>query len=328
MNFPHDHKLYAGNHWSQGLKNGVLESADVVLVIDSDVPWIKTTFKPSSDAKVYHIDCDALKVNMSLFHIDTDLTCQADARIALQQLNNHLESIDTRDHQQSVQERAKRVSTIHDKYIDHIHSLEVKHASDDIIKPHYALSRLRAHLDKDSIVMSEGISNFRPICDVLMRSVPGTYFTSNATGLGWHGGAAIGAKLAQPDKTIVAICGDGSYLFSIPSTVHWMARKYEAPFLTVILNNRGWKSPMLSAMDVHKSGYSSKAKSDDLHVTFDPPCDHAAVAIAAGAGFGATVKRASEIDDALRKGLECVRNGRAAVIDIWLPKFNPGDPVG
>ena len=54
------------------------------------------------------------------------------------------------------------------------------------------------------------------------------------------GGAAIGTKLAAPDKTVVALSGDGCYMFSIPSTVHWMAAKYETPFLQVVYNNRGW----------------------------------------------------------------------------------------
>ena len=35
----------------------------------------------------------------------------------------------------------------------------------------------------------------------------------------------------------MSICGDGCYLFSQPSTVHWMARRYQAPFLHVVRNN-------------------------------------------------------------------------------------------
>lgn len=86
---------------------------------------------------------------------------------------------------------------------------------------------------------------------------------------------------------------------------------------------------MISNLAVHKAGHSSKmASADDLHVTFDLPVDHAQVAVAAGAGFGAAVKKASEVEAAIKKGLETVRAGRAAVIDIWLPKFQVGDVVG
>lgn len=327
MNFPHDHQLYVGNHWSEGLKNGVLDNADVVLVIDCDVPWIKGVFRPRSDAAVYHIDCDPLKVNMSLFHIDTELSCQADSKTALRQLNAHLSS-NQQISQDIISKRVEKISSIHAEYISHIASLESKPSSDEIITPHYFLSRLREHLDDNTLVLSEGISNYRPIADVLARSKPGTYFTSGATALGWHGGAAIGAKLAHPEKTVVSVTGDGSFLFSIPSTVHWMARKYDAPFLTVVLNNRGWKSPMLSAVAVHKDGHSVKATAEDLGVNFDPVVDYAGVAVAAGAGYGVTVKKVSEIDAALEKAFETVRQGRAAVVDVWLPKFEVGDRVG
>jgi acetolactate synthase I/II/III large subunit len=78
----------------------------------------------------------------------------------------------------------------------------------------------------------------------------------------------------------------------------------------------------------HMDGYASQVSSDDLHVTLDPPPDYAQVAVASGAGFGATVKKMSEIDQAIKKGLDAVNSGRAAVLDVWLPKFKPGDRVG
>ncbi|KAJ3544097.1 hypothetical protein NM208_g3237 [Fusarium decemcellulare] len=304
MNFPHNHSLYVGNQWSDSLNNGVLEGADVILVIDCDVPWIKSVFKPSAHAAIYHIDCDPLKVNMSLFHLDADIICQAAAKTALKQLNAWISRQDLSAHMESIKQRTAQASAVHDAYISGLDSLEGIPEKDDIITPHYALSRVREHIDQQTIILSEGISNYRPIRDVLKRSLPGTYFTSGATSL-------------------------GCFLFSIPSSVHWMARKYDAPFLTIILNNRGWKSPMLSALAVHKAGYSSRTSSADaLHITFDPPVDHAQVAVAAGAGYGVTVKKASELDGALKKGLETVKAGRAAVIDVWLPKFQVGDRVG
>lgn len=187
LNFPHTHKLYAGNHWSEGLPNGLLEGADVILVLDCDVPWIKSVFRPSPDAKVFHIDCDPLKVNMSLFHIDTELSCKADVLTSLEQVNSNLalprgEDADTlKAYKAGVEARTAKVAETHDAYISGIHAKEFLPADPSIITPHFALSRLRAHLPDDALVMSEGISNFRPICDVVMRSQPGTYFTSGAT---------------------------------------------------------------------------------------------------------------------------------------------------
>ena len=69
-------------------------------------------------------------------------------------------------------------------------------------------------------------------------------------------------------------------MFSQPSTVHWMARKYQTPFLQVVYNNRGWKAPKFSTLAVHPDGYASRAA--DIDVSFDPPPDYAAIAVAAG----------------------------------------------
>jgi acetolactate synthase-1/2/3 large subunit len=329
MNFPHTHPLYLGNHWSEGLHNSPLETADFVLVLDCDVPWVKMNFKPATDAKVYHIDCDPLKINMSLFHIDTELSCQANTGIALQQLNAYLTPALLSPLSTKIAPRTATLQALHDTYIADMTAKEVQPSDEEDITPHYVLSVLRSLIDDNTIVMSEGISNYRPIADVLQRSVPNSFFTSGATSLGWHGGAAIGAKLACPEKDVVSITGDGSFLFSIPSTVHWMARRYDAPFLTVILNNGGWKSPMLSAMAVDRDGFAAKMTPVSMGVGFEPEVDYSAVAVAAGAGFGVKVHKASEVAEALKRGLETVRVGkRAAVVDIRLKRFEVGDRVG
>jgi acetolactate synthase-1/2/3 large subunit len=97
-----------------------------------------------------------------------------------------------------------------------------------------------------------------------------------------------------------------------------MARRYATPFLQVIYNNGGWKSPMLSMLALHPSGHGSAAS--DVGVRFAPAPDHAAIAAAAGGAFGRTVRRPDELDAALDAALDAVRHEhRAAVLDIQLP---------
>jgi acetolactate synthase-1/2/3 large subunit len=147
---------------------------------------------------------------------------------------------------------------------------------------------------------------------------PGSLFASGGGSLGWNGGAAIGVKLARPDKLVMALTGDGSYMFSVPSSVHWIARQYGTPFLQVVYNNRGWKSPKLSALAVHPDGYASRA--NEIGVTFDPPPDYAGIAAAAGGAHAATVRRAAELETAVAGAVHVVRHERrCAVLDVWLP---------
>src|SRR5690625_5736483 len=109
---------------------------------------------------------------------------------------------------------------------------------------------------------------------------PGSIFGSGAGGLGWNGGAALGDKLADSSKTIINIVGDGCYLFSVPSSVHWMSKKYNIPFLTVIFNNNGWKSPKLSTLSLHPDGVASEM--NQFYVDFSPHADLSQIAKAAG----------------------------------------------
>ena len=125
-------------------------------------------------------------------------------------------------------------------------------------------------------------------------------------------------KLARPDQTVVALTGDGSYMFSAPSSVHWMARRYKTPFLQIVLNNGGWRSPKLSTLALHPHGYASQ--SDDIGVAFDEPPDYSGIAAAAGGAFAGIVKRPVELDSALDEALHAVQvEQRAAVLDVWLP---------
>jgi acetolactate synthase I/II/III large subunit len=146
-------------------------------------------------------------------------------------------------------------------------------------------------------------------------------FTSGGGSLGWNGGAAIGVKLACPDKTVVCLTGDGSYMFSAPSSVHWIARRYQTPFLQIIYNNRGWKAPKLSALAIHPDGYARQAvdRNENIGVSFDPPPDYSGIAAAAAGAFARIARRPEELNPALDDALNAVRHERrCAVVDVYL----------
>ncbi|HEY1721943.1 MAG TPA: thiamine pyrophosphate-requiring protein [Magnetospirillaceae bacterium] len=314
MNFPHDSVFYQGNHWNHPFQNEILAEADVVLVIDSDVPWIPTVNKPAADAAIYHIDVDPLKESMPLWYLRARKSFQADAATALAQMNAYLDGI-TLD-AAAVKARRDHYAAKHQARRDKLAKLEAK-PTDGVITPEYLTACVRKHIDADAIVLSEGITNYHVICDHIAKTKPGTFFGSGGGSLGWNGGAAIGAKLAAPDKDVVALSGDGCYMFSIPSTVHWMARQYKTPFLQVVYNNRGWKAPKFSALAVHPNGYASKA--NEIGVSFDPPPDYSQIAAAAGGAYARAVKRVEDVDGAIVEALRVVREEkRCAVLDVWL----------
>ena len=316
VNFPTDDPLYQGNQWNHPFQNPQLAAADLVLVIDSDVPWIPTVSRPGEAATIYHIDVDPLKQQMPLWYIAAKRSFRADAGTALRQINGSLDGRRVDD--AVIEERRAHYARLHAERDTELRKLERRPDEGGEITPEYVTACARRHIDADTIVVNEGISNYHTVINHLGLTRPGSMLTSGGGSLGWNGGAAIGVKLAHPDKTVVAMTGDGSYMFSVPSTVHWMARQYGTPFLTVVFNNRGWKSPKLSALAVHPNGYASRA--NDINVAFDPPPDYAGIAAAAGGALALIIKRPEEVEGALAEGIRVVREEkRCAVLDVWVP---------
>jgi len=314
MNFPHDNPLYQANQWSQQRQNPLLAEADAILVVDSDVPWIPSVNKPRQGAKIFHIDVDPLKENMPLWYFPAAQAFRADAATALSQLNAALDA--TKIDADAAEKRRRHFADLFGKRVTELETLEKPNG--DFASPEYLTACVRKHVDDDTIALNEGITSYNVIFDHLRMSRPGSIFASGGSSLGWSGGAAIGAKLAAPEKTVIALTGDGSYMFSIPSTVHWMARQYQTPFLQVVYNNRGWRAPKFSTLAVHPDGHASRA--NDIGVAFDPPPDYSAIAAAAGGAFARKVERAEDVEDALDEAMHVVRNEkRAAVLDVWLP---------
>ena len=313
VNFPADHPLYLGSQWNEQRPNPRLAEADVILVVDSDIPWIPLVNRPRADAAIYHIDVDPLKPHMPLWHIPAQRTFCADAATALAQIDHHAAALPSSP---AIAERTQHYAALHDRRLAALHAREAP--AGDAITPEYLTACVRRIVDDHTIVLSEGISNYQTIGDHLMPTRPGSLVTSGGSSLGWHGGAAIGVKLARPDHTVIALTGDGSYLFSIPSAVHWMARRYATPFLQIIYDNGGWKSPRLSMLALHPDGHGARAA--DVGVRFDPAPDHAGIAAAAGGAFARTVSRAGELEEALGAALDAVRREqRCAVLDVKLP---------
>jgi acetolactate synthase-1/2/3 large subunit len=309
VNFPADHPGYQGCQWNEPVQNAALAEADVVLVLDSDVPWIPAHSRPSAGAAVFHIDVDPIKQAMPLWHAGARHVFRADATTALRQLNDALED---------AAPPPGRLERLRARHAARLHRLADRESvPTGAITAPFLTAAIRARLDANALVINEGISNYGTIFDHLTSTRAGAMVASGGGSLGWSGGAAIGAKLAHPEATVWSLCGDGSYMFSVPSSVHWMARQYRTPFLTVIYNNRGWKSPKLSTLAVHPAGYASRA--NEIGVSFDPPPDYAAIAAASGGAFARTVKRPEEVGPALDAALHAVRvERRAAVLDVWL----------
>ena len=187
-----------------------------------------------------------------------------------------------------------------------------------MITPRYLTACVRELLaGTDALVLTEAITNYQVVAEHLRASRPGSLLGSGGGSLGWAGGGAVGAKLACPERAVVCLTGDGSFLFGVPSSAQWVARRYGTPALTIIYDNRGWAAPKFSTLQVHPEGAAAKA--DDFHVSFEPEADLPGVARAAGGAYGVTVSDPGELPGVLKDALAVVHGGRSAVVSVHLP---------
>jgi len=145
-----------------------------------------------------------------------------------------------------------------------------------------------------------------PLLPYLRFSEPGTYFRNPGSAGGWSAGAALGAKLARPNKDVVAVSGDGFYMYAVATAAIASAVRYRAPFMSIIYQNRSYSTGTRATAQFYPDGYAVRGGLEAGY--FDPPMDFAKEAEAAGA-YGENVKDPAEVGPALRRGLEQIRSG-------------------
>ncbi|TVY46982.1 Benzoylformate decarboxylase [Lachnellula occidentalis] len=318
MCFPADHRAWLG------LRYGVddsIRTADVILVIDCDVPWIHTQCKPSPNAQIYHVDTDVLKRQMPVHYIAALARYSADAYTSLTQLNNFISSspLSAKLNSSLYSTKWDALQQAHTQRLATI-AKAAEPKSDDTFGTGHLCATLRKLVPKDTIFAIEAVTNTGFVADNVQATLPGSWINCGGGGLGWSGGGALGIKLASEyegkGKFVVQIVGDGTFLFSVPGSVYWISQRYKLPVLTIVLNNKGWNAPRKSLLLVHPDGLGSKATNDELNIAIAGP-DFAGIAKAAAGGnlFAGKVDKASELQELLRQAVESVSNGTSAVIE-------------
>ena len=237
MCFPSNHRA------SIGLRYGVDDSvrtADVILVIDCDVPWIPTLCKPKEGTRVFHIDADPLKQQMPVFYLPAEARYKADCYISVKQIHDYVSANATLKQRTEVYtDRWEKLQQLHDERMSTILELARPGENNDY-NASYLCATIRKAVPEDTIFAIEAVTCTGFVADQILPSIPGTWFNCGGGGLGWSGGGALGIKLAAGEKKLVCqIVGDGTFLFSVPGSVYWISQRYNLPVLTIVLNNQG-----------------------------------------------------------------------------------------
>jgi acetolactate synthase-1/2/3 large subunit len=287
-----------------------LKDADVVLVVECDVPWIPKEGKPRADAKVIHIGPDPLFAGYPLRGFRADIALTGAVAPTLQALWRAAQKQAVSVKQ--IEERKTAVSAL---------SQEIRTKGRAGIDPMPAAitgkwlsACVNKVLDDNTILVNE----YPTVLEEMVIRQPGRYFGNpSAGGLGWGMGAALGAKLASPDKMVVCAIGDGAYMFGNPTAVHYVSEAMRLPVLFIIANNARWAAVHRSTLATYPKGHASGEKQPPF-ATLEPSPRFEHVVQASG-GYGERVTEPAKLMPALERSLKVVRDEkRQAVLNVCL----------
>jgi acetolactate synthase I/II/III large subunit len=300
-----EHPMHCG--WDP---HAFLKGADLVLVVDCDVPWIPKEGTPKPEAKIIHIGPDPLFARYPLRGFRTDLALTGGVAATLQALwrsaQKHAVSL------RLIEERRQAVSKVSNQI-----RTKARGGFDSMppsITGKWLSACMNRLLDGNTLLINE----YPTVLEEMVIREPGHYFGNpSAGGLGWGMGAALGAKLASPDKTVICAIGDGAYMFGNPTAAHYVSEAMQLPVLFIIANNARWAAVHRSTLSTYPKGFASATEKPPF-ATLEPSPRFEYVIQASG-GYGERVSQPGELMPALERGLQVVREEkRQALLNVCL----------
>src|SRR5262245_4599148 len=310
-NFPNDHPLFVGELQAQRYprKQDLLISfGESFTAGREDIRGLTA----SGPRHIVHISHDAKALGRSF---TSDLSILSEVRTAIRDLSDAVDAMLTKDQMAKIRSsRLAEVSAL---------TASLKQSREMALRAHFDSSpvtwervgyELERVLDKDAVIVPELGTQYYKIYRQLKLGGSNKQRIGRTKGdaLGWGLAAAFGVNLALPDRQVVALQGDGGFLFN-QSEALWSIARYEAPMLIVILNNHSYNESR--ARNMLNGGTFYEAGKDFNGYLGDPNVEYTRIAEAYGLK-GETVKNASDLAPALQRALRSMRDGKAVVLDI------------
>jgi len=314
---PDAHPLVLGmpGFWGLELTNAYTREADVVLALatrfaETDASsWDPVhTWRLGDHGRLIQIDIDPAEIGRNY---PAEIGAVADVGLAVRALAEAAQAHPPAARPE-LRERIRRARS--ELFAA---SAERGRSEDFPLRPERILADLRACVPADAVLVTDVGWNKNGVAQCYELPAEGRFITpGGASTMGFGPAAAVGAQLAAPDRTVVALVGDGGMSAQLPAVP--LAVEQGAPVVFVVMNNRshGTISDLQSAHFGRSHGCDF---TDPAGRPYSP--DFAALAVACGAD-GYAVGTPAELGAALRAA---VANRRPAVIDV--PMINEPVPT-
>jgi benzoylformate decarboxylase len=302
LNMAYDHPLYQGQtgHMFGAQSLPIMQRGDVNLVCGTYLlpevfPELGTIFAPG--ARVIHFDLNAYEIAKN--H-PVDLGVVSDPKTSLAALAKVLESTLTGEQRARATTRSRMLAEA--RTVARQADMARDALTGDAVPMQAAgfMAELAKQLPADAIIFDEALTNSPALTRYLPPRTSGTFFQTRGGSLGVGVPGAIGAKLANPDKTVIGFSGDGGSMYTIQAL--WSAARHNVAAKFVICNNASYK---LLQLNIQAYWREQAIEAHEFPLSFDlsrPQLRFADMARSMGVA-AVRVERPQEIEAAIRQML-------------------------
>jgi benzoylformate decarboxylase len=307
--FSFTHPLYAGSMPRLGPPiRGLLMQHDLLFSVGGDLftlslPDDVDPMPPG--LKVVHLDVDPWEIGKNY---PAEVGIQGDPKASLPELCEAVRKLTSASGHRDAAKRKDAVRSAQARHRDELTKRAQAEAAQSPMSPLTLIHEVSRNVPDNATIIDETISSGAGLRDFLRCADVKSFFGIRGGGIGWGMPAALGVKLALPDRPVVALIGDGSAMYT--NQALWTAAHDSIPVVSVIFNNASYR--ILKQRTRALKGFSAE---DDKYVGMDlinPQIDYVGLARSLGVP-GEHIEKPSEVGTALKRGLA---SGGPYLIDV------------
>jgi acetolactate synthase-1/2/3 large subunit len=306
-NFPKNHPLHLGFDVKP-----FLGRSDLALVVGDRVPWYPPSSGPAN-AIVVVIDESPIKSQMVYQSLQADAYLEGDIAATLRMLTESVQSSGRIDADR-VKDRKAHWESEHHKLLEGYRSSAAAAQEKQPIDLVWLCAALSEVMPRDAIYVDETIVHRPAILRHVQWNQPQSYFHPNG-GLGQGLGLALGVKLARPERPVVALMGDGSFLYNSITQSLGVSREASLPILIIVFNNGCYASMRRNHLSFYPQGDSAAS---GIFYGVNIPGPNYSQLVEPFGGYGERVEDPAKLKPALQRALEAVKGGNTALVDVVL----------
>src|SRR5256714_3032530 len=205
----------------------------------------------SPELRMIHLDTDPWELGKNF---PAEVAILGDPKATLPELTEAIGAAMPATAQSAAKERLKAASEATKAELDKLRTRAKSLASETPIQALALIQAISEILPKDAVVVDETVSSSSGLRQLVKSEEAQSFFGLCGGGIGWGLPAAVGIKIALPDRPVICLSGDGSAMYTIQTL--WTAARYKVGVVFVIFNNTSYR--ILKQRVFAQRGYASQ----------------------------------------------------------------------